>query len=46
MPQLSLRPIIWLKMKNPACTAVRREAEEDWGELPTHYARRASAAQG
>ena len=21
----------WLKMKNPACEAVRREAEEDWG---------------
>jgi bifunctional non-homologous end joining protein LigD len=21
----------WLKMKNPACAAVTREAEEDWG---------------
>jgi hypothetical protein len=21
----------WLKMKNPVCEAVRREAEEDWG---------------
>jgi len=21
----------WLKMKNPACEAVRREEEEDWG---------------
>jgi ATP-dependent DNA ligase len=21
----------WIKMKNPACEAVRREAEEDWG---------------
>jgi bifunctional non-homologous end joining protein LigD len=21
----------WLKMKNPACAAVKREAEEDWG---------------
>jgi bifunctional non-homologous end joining protein LigD len=21
----------WLKMKNPACAAVQREAEEDWG---------------
>jgi bifunctional non-homologous end joining protein LigD len=20
----------WLKMKNPACAAVRREADEDW----------------
>jgi ATP-dependent DNA ligase len=24
----------WLKMKNPAAPAVRREAEEDWGEGP------------
>jgi hypothetical protein len=22
----------WLKMKNPACEAVRREEEEDWGK--------------
>jgi bifunctional non-homologous end joining protein LigD len=22
----------WLKMKNPACEAVRREAEEDWSQ--------------
>jgi hypothetical protein len=22
----------WLKAKNPACEAVRREAEEDWGQ--------------
>ena len=22
----------WLKMKNPACEAVRREAEEDWSK--------------
>jgi hypothetical protein len=21
----------WLKCKNPACEAVKREAEEDWG---------------
>jgi bifunctional non-homologous end joining protein LigD len=21
----------WLKMKNPACAAVKREAEEEWG---------------
>ena len=21
----------WLKTKNPACVAVKREAEEDWG---------------
>jgi hypothetical protein len=25
-----LRPD-WLKSKNPACAAVKREAEEDWG---------------
>ena len=22
----------WLKMKNPACEAVKREAGEDWGK--------------
>jgi ATP-dependent DNA ligase len=22
----------WLKMKNPACEAVKREAEENWGK--------------
>jgi bifunctional non-homologous end joining protein LigD len=22
----------WLKSKNPACAAVKREAEEDWGK--------------
>jgi hypothetical protein len=22
----------WIKMKNPACEAARREAEEDWGK--------------
>jgi len=21
----------WLKIKNPACSAVKRQAEEDWG---------------
>ena len=25
----------WLKMKNPACEAVRREAEEDWRTMTT-----------
>jgi bifunctional non-homologous end joining protein LigD len=25
----------WLKMKNPACAAVKREAEEDWGRPAT-----------
>jgi bifunctional non-homologous end joining protein LigD len=27
----SSRSSDWLKMKNPACEAVKREAEEDWG---------------
>ena len=30
-PYPSGRSPDWLKMKNPACEAVRREAEEDWG---------------
>jgi bifunctional non-homologous end joining protein LigD len=36
----------WLKMKNPACAAVKREEEEDWGKdkgrgsLPTIITRR------
>jgi bifunctional non-homologous end joining protein LigD len=30
-PYRSVRSPDWLKMKNPACAAVRREAEEDWG---------------
>ena len=25
------RSLDWLKSKNPACEALRREAEEDWG---------------
>ena len=32
-PYRSGRSPDWLKMKNPACEAVRREAEEDWGTL-------------
>ena len=24
-------PLRWLKFKNPAAPAVKREAEEDWG---------------
>jgi bifunctional non-homologous end joining protein LigD len=31
-PYRSGRSRDWLKMKNPACEAVRREAEEDWGK--------------
>jgi bifunctional non-homologous end joining protein LigD len=31
-PYRSGRSADWLKMKNPACEAVRREAEEDWGK--------------
>jgi ATP-dependent DNA ligase len=30
-PYRSGRSKDWLKMKNPAAPAVRREAEEDWG---------------
>jgi bifunctional non-homologous end joining protein LigD len=30
-PYRSGRSPDWLKMKNPTCTAVKREAEEDWG---------------
>jgi bifunctional non-homologous end joining protein LigD len=30
-PYRSGRSSDWLKMKNPACEAVKREAEEDWG---------------
>jgi bifunctional non-homologous end joining protein LigD len=31
-PYRSGRSPDWLKSKNPACAAVRREAEEDWGK--------------
>jgi hypothetical protein len=30
-PYRSGRSPDWLKSKNPACAAVQREAEEDWG---------------
>jgi bifunctional non-homologous end joining protein LigD len=30
-PYRSARSPHWLKMKSPACAAVKREAEEDWG---------------
>ena len=30
-PYRSGRSPDWIKSKNPACEAVRREAEEDWG---------------
>ena len=30
-PYISGRPRSWLKFKNPAAPAVKREAEEDWG---------------
>jgi ATP-dependent DNA ligase len=32
-PYRSGRSPDWLKSKNPACEAVRREAEEDWGPM-------------
>jgi bifunctional non-homologous end joining protein LigD len=31
-PYRSGRSPDWLKMKNPACAAVKREEEEDWGK--------------
>jgi hypothetical protein len=31
-PYPSGRSPDWLKSKNPACEAVRREVEEDWGK--------------
>ena len=31
-PYRSGRSADWLKSKNPACEAVRRETEEDWGD--------------
>ena len=31
-PYRSGRSPDWLKMKNPAAPAVKREAEEDWGK--------------
>jgi ATP-dependent DNA ligase len=31
-PYRSGRSPDWLKMKNPACAAMKREAEEDWGK--------------
>jgi bifunctional non-homologous end joining protein LigD len=32
-PYRSGRSPDWLKMKNSACEAVKREAEEDWGAV-------------
>jgi len=32
-PYRSGRSPDWLKMKNPACAAVKREEEEDWGAV-------------
>ena len=34
-PYRSGRSKDWLKMKNPACEAVKREAEDDWGAAMT-----------
>jgi hypothetical protein len=31
-PYRSGRSFDWLKMKNPACAAVKREADEGWGD--------------
>ena len=35
-PYRSGRSPDWVKSKNPACEAVRREAEEDWGRKRWH----------
>jgi bifunctional non-homologous end joining protein LigD len=32
-PYISGRSRTWLKFKNPAAPAVKREAEEDWGKV-------------
>jgi hypothetical protein len=32
-PYISGRSRQWIKMKNPAAPAVKREAEEDWGGM-------------
>jgi len=32
----------WIKSKNPACAAVRRETEEDWGQWSPAKARHSS----
>jgi ATP-dependent DNA ligase len=39
-PYRSGRSPDWLKMKNPAAPAVKREAEEDWGRDPMALIRR------
>jgi ATP-dependent DNA ligase len=38
-PYRSGRSKDWLKMKNPACAAVKREAEEDLGPMTVHRRR-------
>jgi ATP-dependent DNA ligase len=39
-PYRSGRVEHWLKIKNPAAPAVKREAEEDWGNKRWSHARR------
>jgi hypothetical protein len=37
-PYRSGRSRTWLKSKNPASAAVRREREEEWRKAPGHHA--------
>ena len=39
-PYRSGRSAHWVKVKNPAAPAVKREAEEDWGNKRWSHARR------
>jgi bifunctional non-homologous end joining protein LigD len=41
-PYRSGRSPHWIKSKNPNAPAVKREAEEDWGQWPAKSARRSS----
>ena len=45
-PYRSGRSPGWLKMKNPAAPAVKREAKEDWGRSDGHKGRRFKEAGG
>jgi hypothetical protein len=36
----------WIKSKNPNAPAVKREAEEDWGQWPTRRTKARNSRQG
>jgi hypothetical protein len=38
------RSLDWLKMKKPACAAMKREPEEDWGQIEWRFASSKPAA--